>query len=302
MSGFWGTVGEMKRAFGTLVASLAAAVAVAGDFWETSGSDDWREVGGVEASAARPYQVGFRREGDELVVEDVGAGRRAGAGWTVMLRQERAMPIRFSAEAKVDELKSGQDVLLYADLSHMDGTSVHGQIVRFKPDASLGWRRRSLEIIPTKPVKLIAVYVMLRDVTGRVRFRGMKFEESVAKAGFCTFDHVVVKTRPRPAASGFYLRDAAAETGFEAVTNGVAKGMRVAAAETRLDGARIFDVTVVPLEPAKGDRATTLVFAVPFDAATGVWHDDPRTDLKLAGGEERSYTFPVPCGAGALTM
>ena len=26
MSGFWGAVGEMKRAFGTLVASLAAAV------------------------------------------------------------------------------------------------------------------------------------------------------------------------------------------------------------------------------------------------------------------------------------
>ena len=284
------------------VMRACAARAVAGDFWEVSGADDWREVGNVSAAAAKPYQGGFRAEGDEIVVENAGVGKRAGAGWMAILDQKRAMPIRFSAEAKVEELKSGQDVLLYVDITYTDGTGLNGRVAHYKPDATLGWQKRTVEIIPTKPIRLAAVYTMLRDATGRARFRGMKLEESVAQAGFCTFDHVVVKTRPQPAQAGFYLRDAAAGTGFEAVEDGVAKGMKVAATETRRDGARLFDVTVAPLEPAKGDRATTLVYAIPFDAATGVWHDDPRTDVKLAGGEERSYTFPVPCGAGALTM
>ena len=45
------------------LASLLAAGAGAKDFWEASGSDDWREVGGVEVAAAKSYQGGFRADG-----------------------------------------------------------------------------------------------------------------------------------------------------------------------------------------------------------------------------------------------
>ena len=79
---------------GLLVCAALAASLV-------SGAAETVRVLGLDA--ARPYERGFTRDGDEIVVDNGDdAARRAGAVWSLALNQTEARPFTVRTEARCE--------------------------------------------------------------------------------------------------------------------------------------------------------------------------------------------------------
>ena len=253
-----------------------------------------------EAAKAHRYQAGFTRDGDELVCTvTTNAGMQCGAFWWLDLRQREPAPVRITAQGKVEAGDGGGEVLLYVDVSYMDGDHLWGQTGVFAsvPDE---WRSRSVMLTPAKPIRTISIYEMARRRVGlRARFRPPVVETFDDAAGPAVFDGVPVAVKERLAAPCFLLRDVKAASGFEKV-DGTAKGTRLESSCEEKEGARFFDVTLT--DGQGGDRALTLVWAKPLGGGTLTWFDSTRSakDLTKARGDRRALTSS-PCGMGGYS-
>jgi hypothetical protein len=290
------------RSFFAAALLFASPLVVSGiDYWQAVTADDWLTDANVTAAKGRKYGAGFRLEGDEIVVANADAGKNAGAGWTVKLRQKEPQAVRFSAEALVSGAVKGERIQLFADVNFVDGTVLNSQTSRFACDSALGWQRRELELVFEKPIEMISLYVMMFRTSGEVRFRNVRFDTlkngTVAKR----LDTVLVKNVKPPSKSGLYLRDAAKGDGFAAVPeSGELKGLKVVCRKETRGAVRLFDVKVESADRS-ADRAVTALFAVPLPSSVGVWHEDPRTDVELSEGQEHMVWTAVPYGAGRLS-
>ena len=260
----------------------------------------------LTAGSARPYERGFLRDGDEIVVDNGDDGSRyAGASWWLKLDQTEARPFVVRTEAMCEKGPGGgknRAFSLYLDLAYMDGGHQWGLVAEFAPDPSRGWRKGVVTVMPEKPVKGASVYCLYRGLPGRVRFRA---PEVTLRAGndLAMFDTCPVALGDLPAAyRGFLVRDVAAEgDGFAPIAAGeTAKGMALDVKEKPgADGAVHFSVRVSSTEAR--DRAMTLVYAVPLPEGEIVHEADPRTHEKLAPeASQRSETTTQGCGAGGL--
>ena len=277
-----------------------AASANSADFWGVSKSEDWKTYREVAFSSAKPYSAGFARTDDGIALENTDPAKAAGAGWFLKLMQKTPATVRFTAEAMaVGELK-GDGLILFADITFADGSALHAQKAHFALNPQLGWHRRTLEIIPQKPIATISLYTMLYRTVGKARFRNVQFSEFSGKDGICQFDSVMVKRKPAPEKSGLYIRDAALDDGFALVEGSEAKGVLIAKKVERKGAARLFDLEISARDQ-KADRAVTVIFAVPMGSEGGFWHDDPRTDVKMEGDGQYINAVQVPYGAGMLT-
>ena len=281
---------------GLLVCAALAASLV-------SGAAETVRVLGLDA--ARPYERGFTRDGDEIVVDNGDdAARRAGAVWSLALNQTEARPFTVRTEARCERGPGGtrtRAFSLYVDLVYMDGDHLWGQTADFAPDPQRGWRAGTVTVIPAKPVRSASVYCLYRGLPGRVRFRApaVRIRE---QADLALFDAqpVALGDLPRHEA-GFLLCDVQrADDGYAPIpVGGEAKGVRLSVVETPAADGATYRVTV---EDRTGrDRALTLVYAWPLPAGDLVFEEDPRTAVPLAdNAPQRSDAQAMGCGAGGL--
>lgn len=281
---------------GLLVCAALAASLV-------SGAAETVRVLGLDA--ARPYERGFTRDGDEIVVDNGDdAARRAGAVWSLALNQTEARPFTVRTEAQCERGPGGtrtRAFSLYVDLVYMDGDHLWGQTADFAPDPQRGWRAGTVTVIPAKPVRSASVYCLYRGLPGRVRFRApaVRIRE---QADLALFDAqpVALGDLPRHEA-GFLVRDVQrADDGYAPIpVGGEAKGVRLSVVETPAADGATYRVTV---EDRTGrDRALTLVYAWPLPAGDLVFEEDPRTAVPLAdNAPQRSDAQAMGCGAGGL--
>lgn len=259
----------------------------------------------LDLDAARPYERGFTRDGDEIVVDNGDdAARRAGAVWSLALNQTEARPFTVRTEARCERGPGGtrtRAFSLYVDLVYMDGDHLWGQTADFAPDPQRGWRAGTVTVIPAKPVRSASVYCLYRGLPGRVRFRApaVRIRE---QADLALFDAqpVALGDLPRHEA-GFLVRDVQrADDGYAPIpVGGEAKGVRLSVVETPAADGATYRVTV---EDRTGrDRALTLVYAWPLPAGDLVFEEDPRTAVPLAdNAPQRSDAQAMGCGAGGL--
>ena len=281
---------------GLLVCAALAASLV-------SGAAETVSVLGLDT--ARPYERGFTRDGDEIVVDNGDdAARRAGAVWSLALNQTEARPFTVRTEARCERGPGGtrtRAFSLYVDLVYMDGDHLWGQTADFAPDPQRGWRAGTVTVIPAKPVRSASVYCLYRGLPGRVRFRApaVRIRE---QADLALFDAqpVALGDLPRHEA-GFLVRDVQrADDGYAPIpVGGEAKGVRLSVVETPAADGATYRVTV---EDRTGrDRALTLVYACPLPAGDLVFEEDPRTAVPLAdNAPQRSDAQAMGCGAGGL--
>ena len=281
---------------GLLVCAALAASLV-------SGAAEIVRVLGLDA--VRPYERGFTRDGDEIVVDNGDdAARRAGAVWSLALNQTEARPFTVRTEARCQRGPGGTSTRafsLYVDLVYMDGDHLWGQTADFAPDPQRGWRAGTVTVIPAKPVRSASVYCLYRGLPGRVRFRApaVRIRE---QADLALFDAqpVALGDLPRHEA-GFLVRDVQrADDGYAPIpVGGEAKGVRLSVVETPAADGATYRVTV---EDRTGrDRALTLVYAWPLPAGDLVFEEDPRTAVPLAdNAPQRSDAQAMGCGAGGL--
>lgn len=281
---------------GLLVCAALAASLV-------SGAAETVRVLGLDA--ARPYERGFTRDGDEIVVDNGDdAARRAGAVWSLALNQTEARPFTVRTEARCERGPGGtrtRAFSLYVDLVYMDGDHLWGQTADFAPDPQRGWRAGTVTVIPAKPVRSASVYCLYRGLPGRVRFRApvVRIRE---QADLALFDAqpVALGDLPRHEA-GFLVRDVQrADDSYAPIpVGGEAKGVRLSVVETPAADGATYRVTV---EDRTGrDRALTLVYAWPLPAGDLVFEEDPRTAVPLAdNAPQRSDAQAMGCGAGGL--
>ena len=281
---------------GLLVCAALAASLV-------SGAAETVRVLGLDA--ARPYERGFTRDGDEIVVGNGDdAARRAGAVWSLALNQTEARPFTVRTEARCERGPGGtrtRAFSLYVDLVYMDGDHLWGQTADFAPDPQRGWRAGTVTVIPAKPVRSASVYCLYRGLPGRVRFRAPAVR-ILEQADLALFDAqpVALGDLPRHEA-GFLVRDVQrADDGYAPIpVGGEAKGVRLSVIETPAADGATYRVTV---EDRTGrDRALTLVYAWPLPAGDLVFEEDPRTAVPLAdNAPQRSDAQAMGCGAGGL--
>ena len=254
---------------------------------------------------ARPYEGGFTRDGDEIVIDNGdNASRRAGVGWSLALKQKEALPFTVRTEALCEKGPAGgrtRDFSLYLDIAYMDGGHQWGQVAEFAPDPRRGWRKGAVTIIPEKPVRNASVYCLYRGLPGRVRFRlpTVKLRET---SDLVAFDGQSLPQANLPKSEpGFLLRDVAVEEdAYSPISSAAsAKGVKLVVDE-RKTGADSH-VTVKVEDTTGRDRALTLVYAVPLPAGEIVFEQDPRTSIALAATDpQRSDVNGMGCGAGGL--
>ncbi|MBQ6135861.1 MAG: hypothetical protein IJI73_00640, partial [Kiritimatiellae bacterium] len=225
-----------------------------------------------------------------------GPGGACGAGWSLKLEQGEPAPVRVSAEGRVEAGGGSGEAVLYVDVSYMDGDHLWGQKAAF-PAADGGWCRRSVILMPQKPIRSLGIYEIARNGAGlRARFRPPSVEMLDASGGSTVFDGVPVAAAEGVSSPGFLLRDAMAKSGFEKIAD-AAKGVRLSSTCEKKGRVRFFDVTLS--DEQGGDRALTLVWALPLAGGKLTWFDSPRTERDVAGfkGDLRDVV-QAPCGAG----
>lgn len=251
---------------------------------------------------------GFVRDGAEIVCDNGGdANAQRGAIWGMTLNQEVALPFTVTAESRAMTPGGSlsPDYSLYVDITYMDGSKLYGQTACFVQDPALGWQRRSVMVMPDKPIQRFSLYQLFRNRPGKVRFRAPTMQ-LFAGEKFSSYDTcpVVLSRCPPLEAPAFLIRDVTKERGFVSIEpNGAAEGISLAVKTERIGDATVFDVTA--RETTGKDRAVTLVYAVPIPGKGQVtWHDDPRTDIPLDPEKvvQCRSTSNVGAGEGPLSL
>ncbi|MGN0853295.1 MAG: hypothetical protein ACI4Q3_07955 [Kiritimatiellia bacterium] len=262
--------------------------------------EDSAEATALTWERARGFGHGFVRDGDEIVCDN-GTNRVArGAGWTLRLDQTEPRPFSVTAEGRaVTDGGASGDFNLYLDVAYADGSHLYGQKAGFDADPASGWQRRTVTVMPAKPVRSVAVYELQRGRPGCVRFRRPAVRFPAAR-GAQMFDGCAVVVGKPIREPAFFLRDVKANTGYVALAD-EALGLRMAVRTERVGGAAAgtsHDVTLT--ETTRADRALTLIYALPLGAGELTWFNDLRTSCPLDHGE-RMDALSVDVGRGLLS-
>ena len=242
-----------------------------------------------------PYVTGFERQDGALSCDNgQDASARRGAAQSVVLNQTRPLPIVAAAWSKAQGVSGTPDAdySLYLDLIYTDGTPLWGQAVAFGV-GSHDWERREVVVLPAKPVKSLTAYLLLRGHAGRAWFRDVELRQARPEAGAVMLDGLPVIVQG-PAVQGFQVRDVAAGGDYVRLER-EALGLRLESKESAQDGATFFDVTLS--DTTGKDRAVTLLYAVPLEAAGLRWLEDPRRSAAVEPGGEYMRCSRFSAGA-----
>jgi hypothetical protein len=276
--------------------------------------------GGLAAWQAAPQ--GFRvaagegRSGSRgLVCENPADKGWFGASQTLTLNRTSAAPLVVRGWSRAANVTGGADsgYSLYADLVYADGTPLWGQTGNFRCGTH-DWEPREFVILPDQPVKSLTLHCLFRGHAGKVWFDDLSIEEVTAGGGAVLFQGVPVvaadvSLRPTPraqssralasaATNGLFLaRDVAAGSDFFSFNGGACPdlGLKVQADFTLQSNHLVIAGRVT--DTTARDRAVTLVFALPWDAAGWRWGDDIRRRRVIQGRGEFVNQVSVRCGA-----
>ena len=174
----WGVVAMMSTLSGTWNGESAAMMAAETPVTYSLLREEIFGRNELDVCTARPYgDAGFSTEttpdGQTIYICNAGdTGRSGGVAFSVTVDQTRPEPIFFAAESEADDVGGGSnsDYAMYTDLVYTDGTPEWGIAVPFAV-GSHGWERGTKTFTPTKPVRSLTFYLLMRNHTGVVRFR-----------------------------------------------------------------------------------------------------------------------------------
>ncbi len=282
----------------TLTAALFLGVAAADVFTPIDTLKPCRREA-LELAKAIQFEGGFARTNDEIVVHGL-EKKRAAACWRVKLSQTVPEPIGVSAEAIVKDAVKHDSVLIYVDISYVGGGSLWGLKAFFDPGVN-GWQKRTVRILPERPVKAMSIYLMVRnDASAKVRFRSPMVERYRSPGIMTCFDGQVIFTDAPPASPVALLRDVRAETGFVAIRpGGSAFGARLAEKREERLGAQFF--TVELSADGGGDKALTFAWLQPLPKGEVLYLPSPRAAALPAGSAEHRNVTETKCGTGGCS-
>lgn len=240
--------------------------------------DAWRPIAPAGAS----------RTGGTFTIDN-GADATAPAGFqqSIALNQDRPMPIVAEVESRAFDVggEANSDYSLYLDILYTDGTPLWGQIATF-PTGTVAWQRRQVVVLPEKPVRTVACYLLLRRHTGKAEFREPVLAQVTAD-DVAVFDGLLVHA-PRERVWQFLIRDVGANSGFTRDASRQHTGELTHSWESPAAG---------PNDP---DRALTVVYIWPLPAGNWKWLHDPTTTTTPLPRHE--YMNTVACSAGARRL
>ncbi len=232
------------------------------------------------------FGEGFESEGDSFVCDNGGdtTGVR-GAAQTIVLNQTRPAPIIASAESRCEGVEgvASSDYSLYVDLVFTDGTTQWSQTAIFD-SGTHDWQRRQLVILPTKPVRKLSVYLLLRNRSGKAWFRNPRLGIVEMNEQAVLFDGLpVIQSSDTAQTTGFQVRDVAANSDFVQIES-AALGLTLDQKNTSSTDANFIDVTL--MDTTGVDRAVTLIYTIPLPSDAVTWFADPRSQERAEPGRE----------------
>ncbi len=188
-----------------LFLALVPALAGAGEVADGAVVKEILRASAAGADLLKPdawgdYEQGAAREGAVIVCDNGGdSGGRRGASQVVVLNQTEPEPIIASVESRCEGVSGspGADYSLYLDLVHADGTPLWGQSAAFDTGTH-DWQQRQVMIVPSKPVRQVSVYLLLRGRAGKAWFRNPRLQVFRAGEGTSLFDGLAVACRGPP--------------------------------------------------------------------------------------------------------
>ncbi len=139
-----------------------------------------------------------------------------GIGYTVQLNQQVPAPIAATCWSKAENVSGSPEsnYSLYLDLEFMDGTPLWGQTAHFDCGTH-DWQKRTVTVVPPKPIRSVIVHGIFRRKTGAVWFDDFSLFSLDLPEGATTFDGVPVVREPAPAARAAGTLDLATADGLK---------------------------------------------------------------------------------------
>jgi len=319
--------------------SGAASLLVNGDFERAR---DTLPAGWQPAPQGCSLAPGEGRAGSQALRAENSDGKSwTGASQTITLNRTEPAPLIVHGWSRAEGVGGAADTdyALYVDLIYADGTPLWGQTASFHAGTH-DWEARQLIIVPAKPIRSVTLHCLFRHHPGRVWFDDVTLEEIKPDAGALFYQGapMAIATPPAghgpetthrtrdglettlrggrivslrangrdlaaPAASGFLARDVAAGSDLFAFEDGACAelGLKIEARYTDAEDHIAVEGQVI--DTRGGDRAVTLVFALPVDTTGWRWDDDIRRGRAVTGTGEFANTVAVQCGAtGTMSL
>lgn len=223
-----------------------------------------------------------------------GGGQTFGAFVTYSLNQSRALPISVTGWSKAQNVDgvADNDYAIYVDVTYMDGSALWGQTAPFETGTH-DWQRGQVTIFPSKPVRSVNVYALMRNHAGTAWFDDFDVREMTSDRLF-DGQNIAPPILPRNAKSGWFVRDVEANSPLRPLAPGeTALGLR-------LDLKTATDRSVVRgtlRNLTQKSRAVTIYYVERFDATRPVWWNTVRDSIPAT--ETREYANLTQAGAGA---
>ncbi|MEN6402358.1 MAG: hypothetical protein ABFD94_10500, partial [Armatimonadia bacterium] len=166
---------------------------------------DLEKVQDGQIEGVKPWDKGYvidsvARSGKVSAKTELAAGDESHRGLTYTVTLDQKQPLPFTAElwSKARDVSGTADsnYSLYIDLTYMDGSPLWGNIAPFSPGTH-DWEKRTVTIVPDKPVKEVSFHGIFRGHTGTAWFDDFAFYMLDLPSGAATFDGVpVLKQQP----------------------------------------------------------------------------------------------------------
>ena len=249
--------------------------------------DDNHQQNLLRDNGWRSYQEAFpfHRDGNTFVCDNgADAKAQSGVSQVVDLNQTTPQPIIASAWSKAQDVGGQRDAnySLYLDLVYADGQPLWGQVATFKV-ASHDWQRVEVKVLPAKPVKQVAFYVLLRSHSGKAWFKQMRLYQVATPKGVAMFDGVPVDLAGT-GTEGFWVRDVAADSDFHSLRDGHALGLTLET--TRASRGQATFIAGGLTDTTGKDRAVTLVYTMPVSGEGCRWLANPREEVDVVAPRE----------------
>jgi hypothetical protein len=305
-----------------------------GDFEQAAGG---KLAGWTAAPQGYSIARGEGRNGSQALRCDSPKGSVwVGASQSLELNRADAAPLAVRGWSRAENVSGGpdSDYSLYVDILYADGSTLWGQTASFHAGTH-DWEERKMIILPEKPVKVLTLHCLFRGHSGRAWFDDVAVEEIKADEGAVLFQGVAVRPSQRPgkprgpasafatrdglqmqlqdgavaslqaggrelagaAPSGFLARDVAANSDIYSLAEGECPelGLKLRSAFRAEADHIVVQGRIADLRGA--DRAITLIFALPVEAAGWHWGDDIRRSRLIGGHAEFANTVAVRGGA-----
>jgi hypothetical protein len=221
------------------------------------------------------------------------ADEKRGACLHLTLNQSEPQPIQVSAWSRAQDVSGlpNSDYSLYIDATYTDGSTLWGIEEPFDT-GNHGWQKRVLLITPTKPLREMMVYVLLRNHTGTAWFDDVKVTLIPPSR---TFDGQLISPPglSKGQTQAWFARDVAANS---SVLPPERLGLKVVVNSSG-------STTHAVVEDTTGkERAITLYYVRLFPVTNGIWWNDLDESQRVRNREWGNFIQVGEGATGAMSQ